>query len=190
MNDDTLVGAALEDSRDKMHKVVEHTKSEFAGVRTGRANPGLVDKLKVDYYGSEVVLQQLASFTVPEARMLVVHPFDKGALKAIEKAIQLADLGINPSNDGELIRLVFPQLTEERRRELVKLARQRAEEGRVSVRNVRRAARHELETLERDGDITADDLEWGEKELDRLTHELTAEIDRLLAHKEHELLEV
>ena len=190
MSDESFVDAAIEDCRDKMQKVVEHTKSEFAGVRTGRANPGLLEKLKVDYYGSEVVLQQLASFTVPEARVLVVHPYDKGALRAIEKAIQLADLGVNPSNDGELIRLVFPQLTEERRKELVKMTRHRAEEGKVAVRNVRRAARHDLEALEHDGDITADDLEWGEKELDRLTHELTAEIDRLLAHKEQELLEV
>ena len=190
MTDDTLVSAALEECRDKMVKVLDHTKGEFASVRTGRANPGLVEKVKVDYYGSEVALQQLASFTVPEARMLVVHPYDKGALRSIEKAIQLADLGVNPSNDGELIRLVFPQLTEERRKELVKLARTRAEEGRVSVRNVRRQIRHELETLEHGGDITADDLDWGEKELDRLTHEHVTEIDRLLQHKEHELLEV
>ena len=190
MTDDTLVGAALEECRDKMVKVLDHTKSEFAGVRTGRANPGLVEKLKVDYYGSEVVLQQLASFTVPEARMLVIHPYDKGALKSIEKAIGQAGLGLNPSNDGELIRLAFPQLTEERRRELVKLARARAEEGRVSVRNVRREFRHELESLEHGGDITADDLEWGEKELDRLAHEYVTEIDRLLQHKEQELLEV
>jgi ribosome recycling factor len=189
MTDDTLVGAALEECKDKMARALDHTKADFAGVRTGRANPGLIEKLKVEYFGSDVPLQQLASFTVPDARMLVVHPFDKGAIKAIEKAIQVADVGLNPSNDGTLIRLAFPQLTEERRKELVKLARQRAEEGRVAVRNQRRASRHELDSLEHDGDITSDDLEWGEKELDRLTHEFVTEIDRLLQHKEHELLE-
>ena len=190
MSEISLLSLALEESRDKMHRVIEHTKSEFAGVRTGRANAGLVDKLKVDYYGSEVPLQQLASFTVPEARLLVIKPFDKGALKAIEKAIQLSDLGMNPSNDGEIIRLAFPQLNEERRKELVKLARQRAEEGRVSLRNIRRATRHDLEALEHDGEISSDDLERAEKELEHITHELVAEIDRLLGHKEQELLEV
>lgn len=190
MSDETLIDAALADTRERMHKAVEHTKAEFASVRTGRAAPGLVEKLKVDYYGSEVPLQQLAGFSVPEARLLVVTPYDKGAMKAIEKAIQQSDLGINPSNDGSVIRLVFPQVNEERRKELVKVVRHRAEEGRVAVRNVRRAARHDLEALERDGDISVDDLDRAERELEKLTHELIAEIDRLMGHKEQELLEV
>jgi ribosome recycling factor len=190
VSDETLTDAALTDTRERMHKAVEHVKLEFSSVRTGRAAPALVEKLKVDYYGSEVPLQQLAGFSVPEARILVVSPYDKGALKAIEKAIQQSDLGINPSNDGSIIRLVFPQLNEERRKELVKLVRHRAEEGRVAVRNVRRSTRHDLEALERDGDISSDDLERAEKELEKLTHELVAEIDKLVGHKEQELLEV
>lgn len=189
-DDESLIDAALSDTRERMHKAVDHVKVEFSGVRTGRAAPALVEKLKVDYYGTDVPLQQLAGFSVPEARVLVISPYDKGALKSIEKAIQQSDLGINPSNDGTLIRLVFPQLNEERRKELVKVVRHRAEEGRVAVRNVRRATRHDLEALEKDGDISSDDLERAEKELEKLTHELVAEIDRLMSHKEQELLEV
>lgn len=188
--DAELVEAAIAEARDRMAKAVEHTKAEFAAVRTGRASPGLVEKLKVDYYGAEVPLQQLAGLSVPEPRVLVVTPYDKGALKAIEKAIQGSDLGINPSNDGQVIRLVFPQLTEERRKELVKVVRHRAEEGRIAVRNLRRSARHELEVLEREGEISSDELERAERELEKLTHEHVAEIDRLVAHKERELLEV
>lgn len=190
MNDESLIDLALVDCREKMHRAVEHAKTEFASVRTGRAMPVLVEKLRVDYFGSEVPLQQLAGITVPEARVLVVHPYDKGALKAIEKAIQTSDLGLNPSNDGQVIRLVFPQLTEERRKDLVKLTRQRAEDARVAVRNVRRATRQELEALEHDGEISSDDLERAEKDLEKVTHELVAEVDRLLAHKEQELLDV
>ena len=150
MSDD---GAAMRDMivdecRDKMRKAVGHLKDEFASVRTGRATPGLVEKLRVDYYGSEVPLQQLAGFSVPEPRVLVISPYDKQSIKAIEKAIQGSDLGINPNNDGAVIRLVFPQLTEDRRKELVKVVKHRAEEGRVAVRNVRRQARHDLEALE------------------------------------------
>lgn len=190
MNDDSLTDAVLAEARERMEKAVEHTKADFSGIRTGRASSGLVEKLKVDYFGTEVPLQQLAGFSVPEARLLVISPYDKSSLKAIEKAIQNSDLGINPSNDGAVIRLVFPQLTEERRKELVKLVRHRAEEGRVAIRNIRRSARHELEGFERDGDISSDDLERAEKELEKLTHEFVGEIDRLLGHKEHELLEV
>ena len=175
---------------EKMGKAVEHTQSDFASVRTGRAMPALVEKLKVEYYGTEQPLQQLAGFTVPEARLLVVQPYDKSSLKAIEKAIQHSDLGINPSNDGQVIRLVFPQLTEERRRELVKVVKHKAEEGRVAVRNLRRSARHDLEALEREHEISSDELERAEKELEKLTHEYVAEIDRMLQHKEQELLEV
>ncbi len=190
MSDDSLTDVALSDARERMHKAVEQTKSDFAGVRTGRAAPGLVEKLKVDYYGTDVPLQQLAGFSIPEARVLVISPYDKGALKAIEKAIQHSDLGINPSNDGAVIRLNFPQLNAERRKELVKVVRHRAEEGRVAVRNIRRATRHDLETIEHDGEISSNDLERAERELEKLTHELVAEIDRLVGHKEQELLEV
>jgi ribosome recycling factor len=189
-DDGTLVGMALEDSREKMRKAVEHTRSELASLRTGRASPALVEKLRVEYYGSEVPLQQLAGFHVNDARTLVVSPYDKSSMKAIEKAIQSSDLGVNPSNDGQVIRLVFPQLNEERRKELVKSAHQRAEAGRVAVRAVRRATRHDLEALEHEGEITVDDLDRAEKELEKLTHELVGEVDRLLAQKEHELLEV
>jgi len=178
------------DCKDKMHKAVEHMLAEFAALRTGRANPMLVEKLKVDYYGSEVPLQQLAGFSVPEPRVLLISPYDKGALKAIEKAIQGSDLGVNPSNDGQQIRLVFPELTQERRKEFVKLAKAKAEDGRVAVRNVRRHTRQELEHLAKDGEISDDELARVEKELEKLTHEVVAEIDKALEHKEHELLEV
>lgn len=185
MIDDTLQQAV-----EKMSKAVSHTQAEFAGVRTGRAAPALVEKIKVDYYGSEVPLQQLAGFSVPEARLLVVAPYDRSSIKAIERAIQNSDLGITPSNDGTVIRLVFPHLTSERRKELVKVVKHKAEEGRVAVRNVRRSARQELESLERDSEISADDLERAEKELEKVTQEHVAEIDRMLARKEQELLEV
>jgi ribosome recycling factor len=178
------------DATAKMEKAVAHAQAEFGTVRTGRASPALIEKLRVDYYGSEVPLVQLAGFSVPEARLLVVAPYDKTSIKAIEKAIQNSDVGITPSNDGQVIRLVFPQLTSERRKELVKVVRHKAEEGRVAVRNLRRAARHDLEALEREGDISSDDLERAEKELERLTHDQVAEIDRTLQRKEQELLEV
>ncbi len=180
----------VEECHDKMRKAVEHLKGEFAAVRTGRASPSLVEKLVVDYYGSEVPLQQLAGFGVPEPRLLVITPYDKGAIKAIEKAIQSSDLGITPGNDGQAIRLAFPPLTEERRKDLVKVVKHRAEEARVAVRNVRRQARHELEALQKDGDISEDDLKRVEKELEKFTHDVVADIDALLAHKEAELLEV
>ncbi|MDA8300915.1 MAG: ribosome recycling factor [Actinomycetota bacterium] len=186
----TLVDVAIEDCRDRMSRAVEHTKGEFAAIRTGRAAPGLVEKLKVEYYGAEVPLQQLAGFHVPEARVLVITPYDKSpaVLKAIEKALMSSDLGVMPSNDGSVVRLVFPVLTEERRKELVKVVHHKAEEGRVAVRNARRNARKELEGLERDGELSSDELERAERELDKLTHDQTAEIDRVLAHKEQELL--
>lgn len=188
--DESLLSAVLTDSREKMAKAVAHAQAEFGSVRTGRASPALVERLKVDYYGTEVVLQQLAGFSVPEARLLVITPYDKGAMKAIEKAIQQSDLGINPGNDGVVIRLVFPPLTEERRKELVKVAKHKAEEARVALRNVRRGARHDLEALEKDGDISSDELERAEKDLERTTHEYVAEVDRMFQHKEQELLEV
>jgi ribosome recycling factor len=180
----------IADCKDKMAKAVEHLRDEFSRVRTGRATPALVEKMRVDYYGSEVPLQQLAGFTVPEPRVLVIQPYDKGAMAAIEKAIQQSDLGINPSNDGVVVRLVFPALTEERRKEMVKVVKHQAEEGRVAVRNLRRHARQELEALEKAGEISRDELERIEKDLEKATHEVVAEVDQLLAHKEHELLEV
>lgn len=185
-----MLAMVIDDCHDKMAKAVEHLKGEFGAVRTGRATPSLVEKLKVDYYGAETPLQQLAGFSVPEPRLLVISPYDKSSIKAIEKAIQNSDLGITPSNDGALIRLTFPQLTEERRRDLVKVVKNRSEEGRVAVRNVRRQARHDLEGLEKDGDISKDDLERAEKDLEKHTHAVVAQIDDLLAHKEKELLEV
>ena len=190
MNDDSLIGAVFSDAREKMAKAVSHLQNEFSAIRTGRASPALVEQLKVDYYGSEVPLQQIAGFNVPEPRLLVITPYDKSALKNIEKAIQHSDLGVNPSNDGNVIRLAFPALTEDRRKDFVKVAKHKAEEGRVAVRNVRRAARHDLEALEKDGDITSDELERAEKEFEKVTHDYVAEIDRMLHHKEQELLEV
>jgi ribosome recycling factor len=187
---DEMRTLVFDECRDKMRKAVGHLQEEFAGIRTGRATPGLVEKLKVDAYGAEVPLQQIAGFSVPEPRVLVISPYDKGTMKAIEKAIQGSDLGINPSNDGQVVRLVFPALTEERRRELVRVVKQRAEEGRVAVRNVRRQARHELEALEKDGDLSKNDLDRAEKELEKLTHGVIDDVDQMLEHKEHELLEV
>jgi len=190
MPDDTLIEAVVEDTKSRMTKAVSHAQADFAGVRSGRANSGLVENLKVDYYGSEVPLKQLAGFNVPEARLLVISPFDKSSMKAIEKAIQNSDLGLNPSNDGVVIRLTFPQLTAERRKDLVKVIKHKAEEARIAIRNLRRAGRHDLEALERDGDISSDELERAEKDMERLTAEHIAEIDRLVQHKEAELLEV
>ena len=185
-----LIKLVLDDAHDKMGKAVEHARKEFSGIRTGRAAPALVEKILVDYYGSEVPLQQIAGFQVPEARMLVISPYDKGSLGAIEKAIQHSDLGLNPSNDGQVIRLSFPQLTAERRKELVRVVKGMAEDGRVAVRNVRRGARHELEAFAKGGEVPEDDLTRAEKELDRLTHTHEAEIDKALEHKEAELLEI
>jgi ribosome recycling factor len=190
MDDESYVDAVLADTREKMTKVITHAREDFSTVRTGRAAPALVEKLKVEYYGTDVPLQQIAGITVPEARLMVIQPYDKSSLKSIEKAIQASDLGVNPNNDGALIRLVFPPLTEERRKEMVKTVHHKAEEGRVAVRNVRRAARKDLEGLEKDGEITSDELERAEKELEKVTHEHVAEIDRMLQTKEQELLAV
>lgn len=184
-----LVVMILEETAEKMAKAVSHARSDFASVRTGRAAPALVEKILVDYYGTEVPLQQLANTSVPEARMLVVSPYDKGSMGAIEKAIRNSDLGLNPSNDGHVIRLTFPPLTADRRKDLVKMVKQMAEDGRVAVRNLRRSARHDLEQLERDGELSEDTLTRAEKDLDKLTHAQEAEIDQALQHKEQELLE-
>lgn len=189
MSDD-MISMVLDDAKENMAKAVSHARAEFAGVRTGRATPVLVEKLSVDYYGSNVPLQQLAGFNVPEARTLVINPYDKSSLTAIERAIQQSDLGLSPSNDGQVIRLNFPPLTEERRKELVKVVKAMAEDGRIRIRNLRRSGRHDLEAMEKDGDISEDDLSRAEKELDRLTHQYEAEVDKALEHKEQELLEI
>ncbi len=188
--DDDLTALVVVDARERMEKAVEHAQAEFSAIRTGRATPALVEHLKVDYYGTETELRAMAGFSVPEARLLVISPYDKSSLGAIEKAIQNSDLGINPSNDGSVIRLSFPVPTEERRKELVKVVKQKSEDGRVTVRNLRRAARHELDALQKDGDLSSDEIERVEEDLDKITQAQVAAIDRLLAHKEQELLEI
>ena len=186
---DEMRELVIDECKDKMHKAIEHLKTEFGGVRTGRATSSLVDKLRVDYYGSEVPMQQLASFSVPEPRVLVISPYDKGAIKGIERAIQSSDVGITPNNDGTVIRLVFPELTGERRKDLVKLVKHRAEEARVAVRNIRRQARHDLEGLKKDGDLSDDDLKRAEDDLERHTKGVVGDIEAVLTKKERELLE-
>lgn len=185
-----LVDLILSEAGERMEKAVHHARHEFGTVRTGRASPALIEKLPVEYYGSDVPLQQLASFTVPEARLLVVSPYDKTSLTPIEKAIRSSDLGFNPTNDGNVLRIAFPQLTEERRKEFVRKVRDMSEQGKVGVRNTRRDARRDLEALARDGEASEDDVARGEKELDRITHAHEADIDRALEQKEAELLEV
>jgi ribosome recycling factor len=180
----------LLDAMDKMDKAVEHVQAQFSSVRTGRAAPALVEKLNVEYYGAPVPLQQLAAIQVPEARQLLVKPHDRSSLNAIEKAIRDSDLGVSPSNDGVVIRLNFPPLTEERRREYVKVVKHMAEDGRVAVRNIRRDARKHMEASEKAGEISADDLERAEKELEKVTPAHVERIDTALGRKEHELLEV
>lgn len=181
---------ALLDAIDKMEKAVEHVQGQFTTIRTGRATPSIVEKLAVEYYGATVPLQQIAGFQVPEARMLVVKPHDRGSIAAIEKAIQSSNLGLNPSNDGVVIRLAFPALTEERRKDYVKVVKAMAEDGRIAVRNVRRDVRKNLEIAEKDHDISQDELERAEKELEKLTHDHIDLIDKAFTRKEHELLEV
>jgi ribosome recycling factor len=188
--DNELVELVMEETREKMARALEHVKNEFATVRTGRASSALVENLPIDYYGTETPLRQLANFSVPEPRLLVVSPFDKGAMAAIEKAITNADLGLNPSNDGIVIRLTFPALTEERRKSFVKIVKAKAEDGKVALRGVRRHARQELENLEKEHGLSKDEIERLEKVLDKMTQDEVAAVDVLLAHKEQELLEV
>ena len=180
----------LNEADQKMDKAVGVAREEFAAIRAGRANPSMFAKLTADYYGTPTLIQQLASFTSPEARIILVSPFDVTAMPAIEKAIRESDLGVNPSNDGKMIRCVFPELTEERRKEYIKVARTKAEEGRVAVRNIRRHAKQELERLEKDGEVGKDDATGAEKRLDGMTKKHTDQIDELLKNKEAELLEV
>lgn len=184
------VAGTLKDAETKMDKAVEVAKEDFASIRTGRAHPSLFNKILVDYYGTLTSLSQLASIQVPEARMAIVSPFDKGAMSAIEKAIRDSDLGVNPGNDGVVIRVGFPQLTEERRKEYIKVVRTKAEDAKISLRNIRRSAKESIEKLEKDALIGKDDLTRGEKELEKITSDHVAKIDELLKHKEIELLEV
>jgi ribosome recycling factor len=184
------VEAALAGASGKMDKAIGVLKDELGGVRTGRATPALLSRIVVDYYGTQVPIQQLASFSVPEPRTLTITPFDKNAISSMEKALMASDLGITPGNDGAVIRLSFPPLTEERRKELIKVVHHRGEEARVAVRNIRRHSKDELEKLEREGGISEDDLVRSEKELQKLTDKHIAEIDEVVAHKDAELKEI
>ncbi len=183
-----MISDLLKEAENKMDMAVDHVASEFGTVRTGRANPQLLQRIHVSYYGSPTPLQQLASISVPEPRLLVVQPFDKGTVNDIEKAIQQADLGLNPTNDGSVVRIAFPTLTEERRKELIKVVRNMAEEGRIAVRNVRRHSKSDMEALH--GEISDDDIRRGEEDLQKLTDRFVARIDEILGNKEDELLEV
>jgi ribosome recycling factor len=185
-----MIDETLLEAEEKMDKAVEVAKEDFMGIRTGRANPAMFNKITVEYYGTPTPLQQLASFQSPEARMIIVSPFDKSVLSAIEKAIRDSDLGVNPATDGNVIRVGLPQLTEERRREYIKLAKTKAEDSRVAIRNIRRHAKDALDKLQKDGEVGEDDVRRAEKSLDDLTSKHIQIIDDLLKHKEAELLEV
>lgn len=185
MIDDTLLEA-----EEKMEKAVTVAKEEFAGIRTGRAHPSMFNKITAEYYGTQTPVNQLASFHMPEPRMVIVQPFDKSSMGAIEKAIRNSDLGVNPSNDGVIIRVILPELSEERRREYIKIARHKAEDSRVSIRNIRRHAKDSLDKLVKDGEAGEDEGRRAERELEDLTHNYVGQIDELLRHKEAELLEV
>ena len=185
-----MIDEVFADVKERMTKALEAARDGFASVRTGRANPSLLQGVQVDYYGTPTPLQQLASFTAPEARIIMIQPYDIGAMSNIEKAIRDSDLGVNPSNDGKVLRAVFPELTEERRKEYIKVTKAKAEDGRVAVRNLRRTAKQAMEKLEKDGEVGKDDLTGGEKRLDSITKKHTDAIDEMLKNKEAELLEV
>ena len=185
-----MINDILNEADSKMDKSVESTREDFVAIRAGRANPSMFNKIVVDYYGSPTPLQQLASFTAPEARIILIAPYDQSAMKNIERAIRDSDLGVNPADDGKVIRCVFPELTEERRKEFIKVAKAKAEDGRVAVRNLRRTAKQALEKLEKDGEVGKDDVTGGEKKLDAITKKHTDAIDEMLKNKEAELLEV
>lgn len=180
----------LDDAKERMDKAVSHSREEFATIRSGRANPSLVEKLTVEAYGVDMRLVEMASISVPEARQLLITPHDPSNLESVERAIRTSDLGLSPSNDGRTLRLSFPPLTEERRKDLVRLVKKMAEDGRISIRNIRRDARKELESAEKDNQLSSDELNRAEKELDRLTQSSEATVDGALATKEEELLEV
>src|SRR5690242_5782100 len=185
-----MTNELLADAKERMHKSVDATRSEFGSVRTGRASPALLDRIVVDYYGAQTPLKQLATIHAPEARLLTVQPYDKGSIKAIEKAIMESDVGLTPNNDGQLIRLSVPELNEERRRELVKVVRHIAEEGRVAIRNVRRDVMHDLRELKDSGETGEDDERRAEAELQKLTDARVGELDESLKAKEAEIMEV
>jgi ribosome recycling factor len=185
-----VINETLNEAEQKMARAVEVTRGDFAAIRTGRAHPQMFHKLTADYYGTPTPLQQLASFTVPEARVIIIAPYDQSAMTAIEKSIRDSDLGVNPTDDGKTIRVVLPELTEDRRKEFIRLARTKAEDGRVSIRNVRRHAKQALDKLEKDGEVGKDDVTGAEKRLDGLTKKHVDAIDDLLKHKEAELMEV
>jgi ribosome recycling factor len=185
-----IVKDLLDDAAERMRKSVESTSHEFSTVRTGRASPHLLDRIQVDYYGAQTPLRQLANISTPEARLLSIQPYDKSSIKAIEKSILESDVGLTPSNDGQIIRLLIPELTEERRRDLAKVLHRLAEDGRVGVRNVRRDVMHDLRELKNEGEVGADDERRAEAELQKLTDQRIAEIDTSLATKEKEILEV
>jgi ribosome recycling factor len=185
-----LIDELLADADERMRKSVDATNGEFSSVRTGRASPALLDRVHVDYYGASTPLKQLATINAAEAQMLTVQPFDKSSLKAIEKGITEANLGLTPNNDGTIIRLVIPQLTEERRKEFVKMVRHIAEEGRIAIRNVRRDVMHDLRELKDEGDVGEDEERRAESELQKLTNARIADLEVLLKGKEEEILEV
>ncbi len=185
-----MISDILSDAEDNMELAIEYAKDEFAAIRTGRAHPAMFAKLTADYYGAQTPLQQLASFQVPEARMILITPFDRSAMTAIEKSIRDSDLGVNPSNDGNLIRVTLPELTQERRKEYIKLARHKAEDARISIRGHRRAAKEALEAMVKNKEVGEDDVVRAEKQLDAATKRHTDVIDDVLKHKEAELLEV
>ncbi len=185
-----MIEDTLFECEEKMEKAVAVAKEEFAGIRTGRAHPAMFAKITAEYYGAQTPVNQLASFHIPEPRMVVVQPFDKSSLGAIEKAIRNSDLGVNPSNDGAIIRVVFPELSEERRREYVKIAHRKAEDGRVAIRNIRRHTKDTLDKMVKTGDAGEDEVRRAEREMDDLTHTYVSQVDELLKHKETELLEV
>ncbi|NPV60898.1 MAG: ribosome recycling factor [Actinobacteria bacterium] len=185
-----MLDEVLEDAERRMKKAVEHVKEEFASIRTGRASASLLNRVNVNYYGASTPLNQIASIGVPEPTLLVISPYDKSVIPEVEKAILQSDLGLNPVSDGNVIRLPIPKLNEERRKELTRLVRAKAEEGRVAVRNVRRDAIEDLRSFEKEGEITKDDLHRGQDEAQKLTDRYVAEIDEMLKVKEKELLEV
>jgi ribosome recycling factor len=185
-----MIDDLIQDATHRMAQAVEHTQQEFNSVRTGRASAALLDRITIDYYGTQTPLRQLATINVPEPRLLTIQPFDPSSIKAIEKAIQESDLGITPSNDGKIIRLAIPQLTEERRKEFAKIAHRLAEEGRIAVRNVRRDAIHRLKELVDNGDVGADEEHRGEERVQKLTDDHVHRIDDLLKRKEAEIMEV
>ena len=185
-----MIDETLFEAEEKMEKAVHVARDELGGLRTGRASPNSFARMVVDYYGSPTPIPQLASVNIPEARMAVIKPYDASQLGAIERVIRDSDLGVNPSNDGTIIRVVFPQLTEERRRELVKVARHKGEDGKVSIRSVRRHAKDALDKMARDGEVGEDDVTRAEKELEKVTQKHVASVDELVKHKEAELLEV